>query len=127
MLANLLSRCGAVVTTASSGAEALAVLANTGDDARPDVLVCDIAMPMEDGYTALRRMRALEEARGVAASQYIPAIALTALTGNEERLRALSAGFQCHISKPVDPIDLVVIIANIAGLWRRKRKISHGG
>jgi PAS domain S-box-containing protein len=124
MLANLLSRCGAVVTTASSGAEALAVLANTADDARPDILVCDIAMPMEDGYTALRRMRALEEARGVAASQYIPAIALTALTGNEERLRALSAGFQCHIAKPVDPVDLIVIIANIAGLWRRKRNIN---
>jgi PAS domain S-box-containing protein len=120
MLADLLSRCDAVVTTASSGAEALAVLANTEDEARPDVLVCDIAMPMEDGYTALRRMRALEAARGVAASQRIPAIALTALSGNEERLRALSAGFQCHVAKPVDPVDLIIIIANIAGLWRRK-------
>jgi PAS domain S-box-containing protein len=124
LLATLLSRYGAVVTTTSSGAEALAVLANTADDARPDILVCDIAMPMEDGYTALRRMRALEEARGVAASQYIPAIALTALTGNEERLRALSAGFQCHIAKPVDSVDLIVMIANIAGLSRRKRNIN---
>ncbi len=126
MVADFLSRYGAVVTTASSGAEALSVLSNMTDDARPDVLVCDIAMPMEDGYTALRRLRALEDARGVAASQHIPAIALTALAGKEERLRVLSAGFQCHIAKPVDPVDLIVRIANIAGLWRRKRNISRG-
>jgi len=69
-------------------------------------------------YTALRRMRAIEEARGVAASQRIPAIALTALAGDEERLRALSAGFQCHIAKPADPVELMVVIANIARMLR---------
>ena len=69
-------------------------------------------------YTALRRMRAIEEARGVAASQRIPAIALTALAGGEERLRALSAGFQCYIAKPADPVELMVVIANIARMWR---------
>jgi PAS domain S-box-containing protein len=119
MLADLLSRYEAIVTTVASGAEALAVLSNTANDARPDVLVCDIAMPMEDGYTALRRMRALEAARGVAASQRIPAIALTALSGNEDRLRALSAGFQYHIAKPADPVELITVIANIAGMWRQ--------
>ena len=66
-------------------------------------------------YTALRRMRAIEEASGVAASQRIPAIALTALAGGEERL---SAGFQCHIAKPADPVELMVVIANIARMWR---------
>ena len=69
-------------------------------------------------YTALRRMWAIEEARGVAASQRIPAIALTALAGDEERLHALSAGFQCHIAKPADPVKLMVVIANIARMWR---------
>ena len=69
-------------------------------------------------YMAPRRIRAIEEARGVAASQRIPAIALTALAGDEERLRALSAGFQCHIAKPADPVELMVVIANIARMWR---------
>jgi CheY-like chemotaxis protein len=69
-------------------------------------------------YTALRRMRAIEEARGVAASQRIPAIALTALAGDEERLRALSAGFQCPIAKLADPVELMVVIANISRMWR---------
>ena len=69
-------------------------------------------------YTALRRMRAIEEASGVAASQRIPAIALTALAGDEERLRALSAGFQCPIAKLADPVELMVVIANISRMWR---------
>jgi PAS domain S-box-containing protein len=123
MLANFLTRCGAVVTIASSGAEALAVLSNTPSGARPDVLVCDLAMPEGDGYTALRQMRALEEARGVAASQRIPAIALTALAGNEERIRALSAGFQCHITKPADPVHLIIVISNVARMWRKEKNL----
>jgi CheY-like chemotaxis protein len=106
--------------TASSGAEALAILSNLQDGARPDILICDIAMPMEDGYTALRRMRGLEEARGVAASQRIPAVALTALSGNEERLRAIRSGFQAHVVKPADVVELIFVIDNIAGMLRRK-------
>jgi PAS domain S-box-containing protein len=120
LLAEFLGRYGAEVMTASSGAEALAILSDLPGGARPDILVCDIAMPMEDGYTALRRMRALEEARGVAASQRIPAIALTALAGNEERLRAISSGFQAHVAKPADPVELILLIDSIAGMWRRK-------
>jgi PAS domain S-box-containing protein len=119
MLANFLNRCGAVVMMASSGAEALAILSNTPRGAQPDVLVCDLAMPEGDGYTMLRQMRALEEARGVAASQRIPAIALTAVVGNEERIRALNAGFQCHITKPADPVHLMMVIANVARMWRK--------
>jgi PAS domain S-box-containing protein len=120
VLAEFLDSCGAVVTTVASGAEALAVLSNTPNGLRPDVLVCDLSMPMEDGYTALRRMRALEAARGVAASQRIPAIALTALAGNEERLRALRAGFQCYIAKPADPVELMIVMANIMDMWRQE-------
>jgi CheY-like chemotaxis protein len=120
MLADFLEQCGVVVTTASSGAEAVTILSNTWGGAHPDVLLCDIAMPEEDGYAALRRVRALEEALGVAASERIPAVALTALTGNEERLRALSAGFHFHIAKPVDPVELTLVIANVTGRLRRK-------
>jgi CheY-like chemotaxis protein len=120
MLAEFLSLCGAVVTTASSGAEALMVLSNPPGGAPPDIMLCDIAMPDEDGYTALRRVRALEEARGVAASERIPAIALTALTGAKERLRALSAGFRLHIAKPVDPVELALTIVNALGMSRQE-------
>jgi signal transduction histidine kinase len=114
-LSCFLSKCGAVVTTASSAAEALAFLSDQPGAERPDVLVCDIAMPGEDGYSALRRLRALEHERGVAPSQRIPAIALTAMARSEDRLRALSAGFKMHLSKPVEPAELVTVIASVVG------------
>jgi CheY-like chemotaxis protein/anti-sigma regulatory factor (Ser/Thr protein kinase) len=116
-LAEFLSQCGAVVTTVSSGAEALAILSNPSGAARPDILICDIAMPEEDGYSVMRRMRAFEAASGDAASLRIPAIALTAMTRTEDRLRALSAGFQMYVAKPADPVELMVVIANIAGMF----------
>src|SRR5262245_54920390 len=124
MLADFLGRCGAVVTTASSGAEALTALSNLWGGRRPDVLLCDIAMPEEDGYAALRRVRALEEALGVAASERIPAVALTAHTGNEARSRSLSAGFRFHVAKPVDPVELTLVIANVTGTFRREAKFQ---
>jgi PAS domain S-box-containing protein len=124
MLSEFLNMCGAVVMSASSGAEALIYLSNPPDGAPPDVLLCDIAMPVEDGYAALRRVRALEEARGVASLNRIPAIALTALTGAKERLRALSAGFNLHVGKPVDPVELMLVIANIAGI-RQEGRLIH--
>src|SRR5262245_24222135 len=119
-LSNFLSGCGAVITTVSSGAEALEVLSDPPDGARPDVLVCDIAMPDEDGYATLRRVRALEHERGMAPSQQIPAIALTAMTKSEDRLRALDAGFKMHVAKPVEPAELVVVIASVVGQSRLK-------
>jgi CheY-like chemotaxis protein len=124
MLADFLIQCGAVVTTASSGAEALTVLSNPWDGVRPDVLLCDIVMPEEDGYAALRRVRALEEALGVAATERIPAVALTSLTGNEVRLRTVSAGFRFHVAKPVDPVELTLVIANVTGTLRRQAKLQ---
>jgi signal transduction histidine kinase len=115
MLSNFLGKCGAVVTTASSAAEALAFLSDHLSGERPDVLVCDIAMPGEDGYSALRRVRALEHERGVAPQQQIPAIALTAMARSEDRLQALNAGFKMHVSKPVEPAELVIVIASVVG------------
>ncbi|HEX5080492.1 MAG TPA: response regulator, partial [Blastocatellia bacterium] len=123
MLSEFLNMCGAVVMSASSGAEALTYLSNPPDGSPPDILLCDIAMPVEDGYTALRRVRALEEARGVEALNRIPAIALTALTGAKERLRALSAGFNLHVGKPVDPVELMLVIANVASIRHEERLI----
>ena len=114
-LSNFLGKCGAVVTTASSASEALAFLSDHLGGERPDVLVCDIAMPGEDGYSALRRVRALEHERGVAPQQQIPAIALTAMARSEDRLQALNAGFKMHVSKPVEPAELVIVIASVVG------------
>ena len=114
-LSNFLGKCGAVVTTASSAAEALAFLSDHQGGERPDVLVCDIAMPGEDGYSALRRVRALEHERGVTPQQQIPAIALTAMARGEDRLQALNAGFKMHVSKPVEPVELVIVIASVVG------------
>jgi CheY-like chemotaxis protein len=95
-----------VVTTAASAGEALRLLG----ESRFDVLVSDIGMPGEDGHTFMRRVRAL----GAAAGGDIPAVALTAYARPEDRAQALSAGFQLHIAKPVDPGELFARVASIA-------------
>jgi CheY-like chemotaxis protein len=78
------------------------------------VLTLDINMPDEDGYKVLERVRALETERGVAPSDQIPAIALTALGRSEDRLRALAAGFRMHVAKPVEPAELAMVIASLS-------------
>jgi CheY-like chemotaxis protein len=80
-------------------------------------------MPDEDGYTVLKKARALEAARGAAEDQ-IPAIALTAFGRSEDRLRALQEGFQMHVTKPVEPAELAVVIASVTTrhAWERERK-----
>ena len=120
MLIQTLSEYRAQVTAVSSGAEALALLANPPGGRRPDVLILDIAMPDEDGYTALKKVRAMEAEQGAAADR-IPAIALTAYGRSEDRLRALRAGFQMHVAKPVEPTELAVIIASLATRRARER------
>ena len=122
-LVQALGEYGAQVTAVSSGAEALAFLSNPPGGRRPDALIMDIAMPDEDGYAALKKVRALEAAQGAAADQ-IPAIALTAYGRSEDRLRALQAGFNMHVAKPVDPAELAVVIASAttSSAWERKRK-----
>ena len=109
-VATLLRQAGAAVFVAASGREALAHLdsAAPGED---EVIVCDIAMPDEDGYATLRRIRAWESmhSRG-----HRPAIALSAFTQREDRMRALTEGFQMHLTKPVAPAELAVVVANAA-------------
>jgi PAS domain S-box-containing protein len=106
MLLRLLESYGAVVEAASSAAEALGMLEARGYD----VLVSDIGMPHMDGYELIRRVRAscAEEVRR------IPALALTAFTRSEDRRRALLAGYQMHVGKPVDPAELVTMVSSLA-------------
>jgi signal transduction histidine kinase/CheY-like chemotaxis protein len=106
-VAAALQGAGASVAPAASAAEARAAL----HAARPDVLVCDLGMPGESGYSVIRDVRALEPERG----GRLPAVALTAYASVEDRERALSAGFDRHVAKPVDPSDLVAMVAALAG------------
>jgi CheY-like chemotaxis protein len=76
---------------------------------RPDVMVTDIGMPGEDGYSLIRRVREWERARGA----FLPAVALTAYGRTEDRMRALKAGFQMHVAKPVDPDELAIVITSL--------------
>jgi CheY-like chemotaxis protein len=103
----LLEKCGARVTAVGTAAEALEVLAR----ARPDVLVCDIGLPGEDGYSLIKKVRALTDERG----GRTPAAALTAYARAEDRMRALRSGYQIHVTKPVEPAELVTVVANLAG------------
>jgi PAS domain S-box-containing protein len=125
LLTQALSEYGAQVTAVSSGMEALAFLSDPPSGKRPDALILDIAMPDEDGYTVLKKARALQAAQGGAAADQIPAIALTAYGRSEDRLRALQAGFQMHVAKPVEPAELAVVIANLTTrrAWELKRKL----
>jgi CheY-like chemotaxis protein len=107
----ILARAGAVVTTATDAAAALDALRRT----RPDVLLTDIGMPVEDGYQLLRRVRAL----GADEGGQTPAVALTAYAGEADRSRTLAAGFQLHLPKPVDAAQLVAVIANLVGASER--------
>src|SRR5215813_9580774 len=122
-LTQALGGYGAQVTAASSGAEALALLSDPLSGKWPDALILDIAMPSEDGYTVLKKVRALEAARGDAADR-IPAIALTVYGQSEDRLRALKEGFHMHVAKPVEPAELAVVIASVTTrcAWERERK-----
>src|SRR5215813_1876112 len=123
LLVQALGEYGAQATAVSSGVEVLAYLSDPPGGKRPDALILDIAMPDEDGYTVLKKVRALEAARGDAADQ-IPAIALTAYGRTEDRLRALQEGFQMHVTKPVEPAELAVVIASVTTrlAWERERK-----
>ena len=103
----ILARAGADVRACGSAADALAVLRQW----RPDVFVSDIEMPGEDGYTLIRKVRALSADEGCST----PAIALTGYGRPQDRLRSLAAGFNMHVPKPVDPGELTAIIAGLAG------------
>lgn len=107
LLIAVLEQCKARVRTCASASEALAEI----EEWKPDVLVSDIEMPGEDGYTLIRKLRAMEAERG----GQIPAVALTAHARVEDRMHALSSGYQMHVPKPVEPAELAVVIASLTG------------
>lgn len=106
LVKRILNGFDAQVTTAGSGAEAL----DTLEKIRPDVLVSDIGMPDMDGYEFLRRLRKRPSDQGGS----IPAVALTAFARSEDRMRALMSGYQMHVSKPVEPSELLAVVASLA-------------
>ena len=99
LLATILAQRAAEVFAASSASEAFALLKRE----RPHLLISDIAMPEEDGYTLIRRVRALPAEEG----GRTPSIAVTAYAGRADRVRALEAGFDAHYAKPID-IDALI-------------------
>ena len=107
LVKRVLSECDAEVFAAGSAEEALRLV----ELEQPHVLLSDIGMPGVDGYELLRRVRALENVHG----RRMPAIALTAFARSEDRTQALRAGFLVHVSKPVEPSELVATVASVAG------------
>ncbi|QYO64692.1 response regulator [Leptolyngbya sp. 7M] len=103
----VLQESGAEVTAVASVQEAIEYL----EQFNPHVLVSDIGMPSEDGYNLIRKVRDRESDRG----NQIPAIALTAYARAEDQARALAAGFQMHVPKPVEPQELVAVVAKAVG------------
>ena len=107
MMVALLGHYGARARGVSSGAEAIAELTEHANET--DVLVSDVGMADMDGYTLIRRVRSMPEE----AARTIPAIAVTAYANTDDRVRALVAGYQTHVSKPVDASVLATSIANL--------------
>jgi CheY-like chemotaxis protein len=108
LLASILKQSGAELVTADSTTQAI----DCYNTEKPDLLISDIEMPGEDGYSLIRKIRKIESEQG----GWMPAIALTAHARAEDRVRALAAGFQSHVAKPVEPAELV---ATISSLTRR--------
>jgi len=105
LLSTILKRYGSDVRCSESAAEAIEAFA----DWEPDILVSDIGMPNEDGYSLIKKVRQLDSSR----AQKIPAVALTAYATDEDRIRALDAGFQTHVAKPIEPEIFVTSIASV--------------
>jgi CheY-like chemotaxis protein len=114
LLNTILQNNGAEVIAVASVKQALTII-ETATDRSPDVLVSDIGMPDEDGYSLIRKLRQLEAQRGGKLS----AIALTAYAGSDDRRQALLAGFQMHLTKPVDAAELVAVVASLTGRTSR--------
>jgi PAS domain S-box-containing protein len=114
LVIRMLGQYGALVKAAGSASEALVEL----EKWKPDVLVADIGMPEEDGYGLIGKVRALSAERGGST----PAVALTAYTREEDRLRALSAGYHVHLAKPITGPELAAAVANVAGRTEPEKK-----
>jgi PAS domain S-box-containing protein len=107
LVTSLLESCQAIVTTAESANDAVRLL----QESKFDLLISDIGMPGEDGYSLIKRVRSL----GPSTGRDIPAIALTAYARFEDRVKAIAAGFQMHIAKPVEPVELITVVAAAVG------------
>jgi len=107
LIREVLKECGSEVITSNSAADALVAL----EEHKPDILISDLGMPDEDGYSLISKIRALPDERG----GQIPAAALTAYARAEDRMRVLRSGFQFHLPKPVDSAELVTVVASLAG------------
>jgi CheY-like chemotaxis protein len=107
VLQTVLGSSGADVIAAESAAQGLAAI----EQRAPDVIIADIGMPGEDGYSFIQKARGILAARGV----HPPAIALTAYARLEDRERTLAAGFQRHIAKPADPRIVVLAVTELVG------------
>jgi PAS domain S-box-containing protein len=117
LITAILTQCGASVTAVASATEAIKAIEQT----RPDVMVSDIGMPGESGYELIEKVRKLKPEQG----GKIPAVALTAYAKKEDRMHALMAGFQMHIAKPVEPIELAIVIASLVEENRNRKKAAH--
>ena len=107
LIQQVLKECGSEVILSRSVAEALEAL----EKHKPDILISDLGMPDEDGYSLISKIRALPLDHG----GHIPAAALTAYARAEDRMRVLRSGFQFHLPKPVDAAELVTVVASLAG------------
>ena len=110
LIKRVLMQCNANVITAASAEEGLKIL----QAEKPDVIVSDIGMPEKDGYQFIREVRKLSASDG----GRTPAIALTAFARSEDRTRAMLAGYQVHISKPIEPQELIATVGSLAGQMR---------
>ena len=107
LIREVLKECGSEVILSRSAAEALEAI----EQHKPDILISDLGMPDEDGYSLISKIRALPAEQG----GQIPAAALTAYARAEDRMRVLRSGFQFHLPKPVDSAELVTVVASLAG------------
>jgi signal transduction histidine kinase len=118
LVAMILAQSGAATLMAGSVAMAMATLAALPPEQYPDVIISDLSMPDEDGYSLIRQLRQLSPERG----GRLPVVALTAFGRVEDRVRVLGAGFQTHITKPVEAEELVTVIASL--VTRQNGRIS---
>jgi CheY-like chemotaxis protein len=107
MVRDILESAGASVTTSRSGAQALLSL----DEVLPDVLVADLGMPSMDGFELIAAVRRDSDQK----LRNLPAAALTAYARSEDRNRALRSGFNIHLAKPIDPVELMAAVVSLSG------------
>ncbi|HKX29935.1 MAG TPA: response regulator [Blastocatellia bacterium] len=111
----VLAGAGAEVLTAASCAEVMEILSGLPIDRLPEVMICDIAIPDEDGYTVLHKLRAFEDQCCLSVSARIQAIAITAFVDDRSQRQALAAGFRRYLSKPFEAEQLISVIADLTG------------